>query len=269
MGKDKLDTKTIRRYWKEVLRRAIKPALGEASMRVVVIIFLIALSIFIISLILTLLGIASVPFLVDRIKELQSISTNTLYVILALGVLVGIGIWRAAPEMHEELGGFVENQFILDKYKSKREKSKNEDKWASIKVTNKSDFQNINDCFLKLVDIIDLENGESIIEDELNLTWSGIEQNNKIKGNQPIRIFAANHAVCDVARTSISEPFNGEAYYTTWFGGQKIEKGQYSLFIIIYGNFENHPVHYKYKTTLFFAGSNKISIDTPILIQDK
>ena len=136
-------------------------------------------------------------------------------------------------------------------------------------VKNISPSENIEECFLKLKDIVDLKTGKSIIEDVQNLTWSGREQNKEISGNQPIKIAASHDAVCDVARTNKENIWGATIHYTTWFGCQEINEGDYLLKIVAYGNFKNHPIHYTYQTVLHFDWRDKFKLDKPFLIKEQ
>lgn len=262
-----MDKGLVTKYWKEVLRRAFEPVWKEMTMRVLIIaLILLIISVGVSGIFLTL-GLIQNDFFTDRVAEAQTGISAFCVSLTVFAVLFMMGIYKAPVQMYEELGGFVENPFLLDVYQSKRERKENEDKWASIAVKNNSASENIEDCFLKLQDIVDLKTGRSVIEDVQNLTWSGKEQNKEISGNQPIRIVADHEAICDVARTNVKDLWGVRAYYTTWFGGQELNQGDYLLKIIVYGNFRTHPVHYTYQTVLHFYGGNKISIDKPNLIR--
>jgi hypothetical protein len=172
---------------------------------------------------------------------------------------------KVPPKMYEELGGFIENPFIIEVYRSKREDIEDRDKWVSLKVHNKSTSENIEECYLRLDDIVDKNTNESIIEDVQKLTWSGREHNQIQSGKQPLLIGANDFSVCDVARTKI---IRNEAYYTTWFGKQYIEPGEYKLTFSAFCTFRKHQKSYLYQAELSFDGKITIGFENPAFIKE-
>lgn len=264
-----MDKKIVKGYWKEVRQRAWKKAVDRSEIKALVP-FLFVL--------LIAIGLGGIPvafgwiqYAFFRDNLLANTFTGIAQIIISIYLLSKYYLEiliEIPPQMHEELGGFIKNPFHLKVYRSKRERKEGEDKWVSLEVKNTSPSENIEECFIKLINIVDLKTGNSIIEDVQNLTWSGREQNRNIEGNQPLRITADHEAVCDIARTNLSNIWGEKAYYTFWFGGQEIEKGDYLLTIIVYGVFRNHPVNYRYKFSLTYDGHKNMDIDEPILITE-
>ncbi len=259
----------IKSYWRKVRQRAWAEAINKSGMKLII----PALAVLIVAIglggIPVSLGIMKYSFFNDNLvaNTLTGLS-QILVSLIALLISFFVFLREMPPKMYEELGGFIENPFDLEEYQSKKERKEDDDKWASILVKNISPSENIEECFLKLIDIVDSQTGKSIIEDIQNLTWSGREQNKEISGNQPIKIVASHNAVCDVARTNKENIWGDKVYYTTWFGGQKITPGKYLLRIVIYGNFKNHPIHYTYQTVLHFDQPDKFKLDKPVLIEE-
>lgn len=260
----------VKKYWRQVRQRAWQGAMNKSGMKVIMPTLFILIGAIGLAGIPVSLGIVQYSFFKDNLVA-NTITGLSQILISFVAFLISFFalLYKTPPEMYEKLGGFLENPFDLDEYQSKRERTDEEDKWASILVKNISPSENIEECFLKLVDIIDLETGKSTIEDVQNLSWSGREQNKDISGNQPIKIVASHDAVCDVARTNIKNIWGERVYYTTWFGEQRVNEGDYLLKIIIYGNFKGHPIHYAYQFVLHFDWKNKFKLDKPVLVPEQ
>src|SRR5687767_5221527 len=167
-----MEKEFVRKYWREVIQRSFKPVWEEMTMRVVIVALGLLLLSVAISGFLLMLGFIPNDFFANRVEEAQAgLAAFGLSVAVCV-VLFIRGIYKTPVQMHEELGGFIENPFLLDVYRSRRERKADEDKWASIVVKNVSVSENIEDCFLRLEDIIDLKTKKSIIEDVQNLAWS-------------------------------------------------------------------------------------------------
>ena len=150
-------------------------------------------------------------------------------------------------------------------YNSIRKLDEKRDKWALLKIQNKSTSDNIENCFLRLDDIVDKETNKSIIEDGQKLTWSNKEHNRIQSGNQPLLITANDFGVCDIARTEINR---NTSYYTTGFGHQKVKQGKYKLTLAVFGTFRKQPKSYMYQANLKYEGGNKMEIENPIFIKE-
>jgi hypothetical protein len=229
-------------FWIKVLEESVKSLdirgkVLESIITVIIVLFVSALS---------ATGLSNLDFIKTIWQEITGRQPDAwLIVSITIVFYFFLTVLYEPAKLYARLGGFVRNPFSLSVYKSKKEKEKNEAKWVSINV------KNISPAIQKL-------------------TWSAREHNKEISGNQPIRIVANNNAVCDLARTNVSgllwEP---SAYYTTWFGLQEIDSGEYSATITIYGNYQEHPIHYKYQVKLYFKKPNTIRIDEPVLIKSK
>lgn len=254
-------------FWIKVLEESVKSLdirgkVLESIITVIIVLFVSALS---------ATGLSNLDFIKTIWQEITGRQPDAwLIVSITIVFYFFLTVLYEPAKLYARLGGFVRNPFSLSVYKSKKEKEKNEAKWVSINVKNISPANHIEDCFLELTDIINLKTEKSVLNDIQKLTWSAREHNKEISGNQPIRIVANNNAVCDLARTNVSgllwEP---SAYYTTWFGLQEIDSGEYSATITIYGNYQEHPIHYKYQVKLYFKKPNTIRIDEPVLIKSK
>lgn len=262
-----MDKKIVKDYWEEVRQRAWKKAVDRSEIKALVPLLFVLVVAIGLSGIPVAFGWIQYAFLRDNLfaNTIAGLAQIIVSIILLLSYYLTVLI-EIPPKMHEELGGFIKNPFRLTVYRSKRERKEDEDKWVSLEVKNTSPSENIEECFIKLIDIVDLKTGNSIIEDVQNLTWSGREQNKNVEGKQPLRITADHEAVCDVARTNLSDIWGEKAYYTFWFGSQKLEKGNYLLKIIVYGVFKKHPTNFQYQLSLAFDGYKNIEIGEPILI---
>ena len=178
-------------------------------------------------------------------------------------VYIFIGIIYQPAKIHKELGGFIENPFSLEVYHSKKQTKETDDKWVSLAVVNKSVSENIENCFLRLDDIVSKDTNKSIIEDIQKLTWSSREHNQIQHGDQPLSISASDFGVCDVARTLLE---NNTAFFTTWFGEQHIDNGLYDLTICVLGTFKKHQKCYMYRVQMMFGGKKKIQLYEPVFI---
>ena len=160
MKEKELNTKIIRKYWKEVVIRAFKPLWAEMTMRVVIITVVLLLLIMGISGIFLTLGWTQVSFLANRITEFQ-VGLSTFSLTLAVFVVLFIlSIYSVPAKMYDELGGFIENPFLL-RARPPLPKHQSEERYASIDVINTSHVT-IEKCFLTLDDILD-NDGNSII----------------------------------------------------------------------------------------------------------
>jgi hypothetical protein len=253
MDKKSLETKTIRKYWLEVIRRAVEPVLGELAMRAVGVLFFLALIVLITSAIMALLGIVTVPFFAERLEEFKSILNTSLWTVAVMIGLILIGIYRSAPEMHNELGGFIEMPFKLVA-RPPLQKFQDESRWASITVVNASPFE-IRNCCVTLDNILN-QNGESVLDSrQRKLLWSSGEGPENRDRELDIVPFVPR--VCDVATTS---PNNREMSLTTWMGQEAYPMGNYEVIISVHGEWKNIYRHETCHFIVEYAGGNILTI---------
>lgn len=181
-------------------------------------------------------------------------------------VRFGIALVYLPAKIYREQGGFIENPFeitdldpkliVLDST-SRLAATKN--KWATIKVYNKSHIASIEESFIELVGILDLKTNQPIQIEKHRLTWSGRDQNRNQKGNELLTIQADSDAWCDVA---VFVHVRKAAFYTTWFGLEhmRIDPGEYRLTLKAHGRWKNHSLSYLYLAYLQFDLPNDIRI---------
>lgn len=138
-------------------------------------------------------------------------------------------------------------------------KEENEPRWATIKVENTSPDTNIESCFLRLDEVIDLSINEKIWEIGSNLTWGFREQiqHKGEFGNETKTIVAGNYRDCDIATT---HPGNTEMHFTFWVGRFSLKEGEYRVKIRVFGRWDDKPVFRDEEFILRYDGGNTLEI---------
>lgn len=252
MEKKPLDTKTVRNYWCEVIRRAYKPVWDEITMRVVIIGIVLLLLVAFISGLLLFFGIISTGFYMDRAREAQAGMDASILSAAIFLVLFLLQIYRVPAEMHDELGGFIENPFQLEA-RPPLPKYESEPRWASITVVNISPFK-IEGCFLTLDDIYDSTGKSVLLSRQRRLLWSSGEGKTRDK---ELDVLPNEPRIVDVATTS---PHNIEVTFTTWAGDQSEPRGIYDVVITAHGQWKGTYVPNKKFFTIEYSGRNILTI---------
>jgi len=198
------------------------------------------------------------------------VGINPVTILLVLAITFGFrlisSILYLPAKIYSDQGGFIENPFEIATVDGNF--SQDETRWAMLKVSNTSTSAYIDDCFLELLRIVDLNINKQIVFEPQNLTWSGREQNNSQSGNQPITVYSGSPRWCDIALVS---PSHHKAYYTTWFGlgleQTSIKPGSYRLTTKAHGKWQNHPIGYLYSVDLSFYPQNNLHLENVQKIQ--
>lgn len=188
---------------------------------------------------------------------------NNAWVQLGAGV-VGLGVLAIAlafsllyvpATLFVEQGGFLENPFDLVVIPRDKDIESGNQVWASIEVHNTDKQKSIDNCYVRLDQVIEMNSKHNILENRQNLTWSAREHNPAQSGNQPIQVTAQDFRVCDIAKNVRAHE---KIEFTLWFGALVIGPGKYELEIRVYGNWREHPINYPYSFVLEYYSQNKL-----------
>src|ERR1700690_3269749 len=118
---EKLDTRAVRKYWREVVKRAWKSATNEVGMKLIIIALILLLIITAFSGLAAAFGFVPIPSFVFQVSKVQAgledfCSSLALLVILFLAML-----WRTPAEMVKE------KEYEIKKLK---------DRWESSPIPN-------------------------------------------------------------------------------------------------------------------------------------
>ena len=153
-----------------------------------------------------------------------------LYVLVSFLVFALLNILYQPAKMYDELGGFLTTPFKLVPRPPKPVGNPIDYRYASIDVKNWSGFH-IENCFLKLVWLIDLNTGKSILQnDNRKFDWGSSHSETEEKSScktQDKLLSAHDKGICDFAETRTSS--NKLARFTFWRGYQDVEPGRYEL----------------------------------------
>jgi hypothetical protein len=246
-----------RKYWSVVFKKAFRIAEEKTGTKGLIYATLLSV---LVALVAFLLGFFNVipedtPYIGEAI--------NNAWVQLGTGI-VGLGVLAIAlvfsllyvpTTLFEEQGGFLENPFDLVVIPRDSDIESGNQVWASIEVHNIDKQKSIDNCYIRLDQVIEVNSKHNLLENRQNLTWSAREHSPTQSGNQPIQITAQDFRVCDIAKTVRAHE---KIEFTMWFGTLVIGPGKYELEIRAYGNWREHPINYPYSFILEYHGQNKL-----------
>lgn len=156
----------------------------------------------------------------------------------------------------------LENPFEVTLLPANENYSQDDVRWASIRVYNKSSAAEIEDCFLKLTEILEIDKNVSRRFNPQKLSWSGREAKDR---NQVLPVHCNDERWCDIAMT-IPREVQDIATFTVWFGtghqSMKIRTGKYRLTIEVHGVWQNRPIVHPYSVVLNFESKYKLMVES-------
>jgi hypothetical protein len=183
----------------------------------------------------------------------QIITILAFSVIGFIGTYVVEFTWNfiAAPvRVYEDLGGFSDVPVLLTSASDSSKEQTNVEVWVSLKVENMINLD-ITDCYLRLVDAIDLDSKSSVLRTSEYLTWSSREHYDGQENSRKM-VKAKDFRVCDVAQT---DSRNNRAIFTLWFGyPQPVQIGRYILTVCVFGNCKGKPFKGTRRFQLIYSG---------------
>lgn len=246
-----MDTKTVRKYWREVITRAWSVAWEKTEMRAASLVFLAIITIIALTgLVFTILGISGIPFIVNSWSAIKSgvtlfFGSFFIFMIFFLAML-----WRTPAEIDSEKENQI-NELKPENAKIEMFFSKpscyTNGKIAKLRVINNSSFDIIK-CHAKL-DFINfpIANGE----------WSRKSKNSYIKD-----LFWGSRAIAQDGTINISGIGGEESldlikihddYFSFLFYNNGLQQdgfdsdekgltvGTYLIGITLYGNVGENP----------------------------
>lgn len=169
-------------------------------------------------------------------------------VILTRPILIACYVITEPAVLHEELVGFAEHPIIIHPEEYPEELGKFH-YWRSLRVENLTPID-VSNCMLRLMDVINLETGESIIRADEDLTWSNREKESA--GDLLKTIPGKLSKICDFARWDNDSKV---ASFTLAFGPTQILPiGEFRATIRISGKWQDQSFNYNSDILFSFDG---------------
>ncbi len=245
MEKKELDTKTVRKYWREVINKAFAPAWSEFGMRVFIIGLALALLITAFSGLFAAFGIVPIPFFAFQIDRIHAGLQDFVAAIGILIILFLIMIWRIPAEMDEEKQEKIEGLIkkTIDANIDIKIFPRQTEGYASIVINNREndDIDNYA-VYLLNVSKIDEDGNERAITDMVNPDNAFISQGGGNIGRDKIR--RNDKSTFNIALQ------NGDTFLFLFNNGGKspADQGLYKLEIGFDGDLDNKRINRITKT---------------------
>lgn len=139
-------------------------------------------------------------------------------------------------------------------------------RWASAEIKNNSDY-NIEECYVKLLDLIDPRNNKSIMKfNHRNFDWGrGMNRDDDLvkRGHpvqKPITITARDNAIFDVATTILNDNKIKFTFWQ-WHESEVLPVGKYEVIARAFGRWNKKQIYKDQSFILIYKGGNDISIN--------
>lgn len=213
-----------------------------------------------------------ITWLYGRASQSLDVGVNLITLLVWLGTTFGLrliaGLVYLPVEIYREQGGFIENPFEivpLNNNSSNPASSR-----ATIVVTNRAKSAKVENCFVELISVLDLDVNQQIWPEPQKLYWNPREMEGLLHEKKMVDLIPDVPTWCDIADSVVKE---NRAYYLTWFGRgtqrNEIKPGKYELTIRVHGDYRGHPISHEYSLEFSFQPDNetKFRVENIALIE--
>lgn len=253
----------IKKYWSIVIKKASQVAEGKTGTKALIVITIFSAALALIAFLLGLFNIIpeNTPYIGDAINNAGVQLGMGIIGIIVFAIVFVFALIYIPAKIYDEQGGFLENPFDLVTIPHDKDIQFGKQVWASIEIHNTDKRRNIEGCYLRLDQIIEITTKKDLLQNKQNLCWSGREHNPVQSGNQPIQVTAEDFRVCDVANNI---PAHDKVEFTLWFERHFIDPGKYELAIRAYGRWMEHSINHPYYFILDYKGGNKLIMEKKV-----
>ena len=229
----------IKMVWKEIPKLFWEDSDMKPTIRLVIgAAFIILLCI--------IFGYSNIPVFNELLKNINGLP---LLIISALAYILLNVIFSLPIKFVDRLGGFVDKPIEINQNEIIDFTGGN-DFTLCAKVFTTTPFR-VENCTLKLVDVINIENKNHIHFFEENFNWNRKEGN--FVENKPKTILGNGaYMLCNFARWQEN---SGKAYFDLWNTSYvEIPVGEYECVIRINGTWNTHDINYEINIPIGFDG---------------